>query len=218
MQLTPAEENYLKALYSCSLQNEAVSTNQLAEALQTTAASVTDMLKRLNEKNLVQYIKYQGASLLPQGKGIAIQIIRRHRLWEVFLVDKLGYTWDTIHPIAEQLEHIQSPDLIDRLDKFLGYPEQDPHGDPIPTSEGTFKKSFQIPLSQLALTQKATFTGVANHTSAFLQYLDKLNIQLGVVICLMEINDFDKSIQLSIENQEVMISHLVAENILVTPY
>jgi DtxR family transcriptional regulator, Mn-dependent transcriptional regulator len=130
---TLSEENYLKAIYHLSKEeDESVSTNALAERLETTAASVSDMLKKLAKKELIEYKKYQGVNISEKGKRVALQIIRKHRLWEVFLVEKLSFNWDEVHEIAEQLEHIDSPTLVKRLDEFLGYPKFDPHGDPIP--------------------------------------------------------------------------------------
>jgi len=214
--LTFTEENYLKAIYKCEAAHTIATTNQLAELLNTTAASVTDMLKKLGEKNLVLYTKYQGASLSEQGRKIALQIIRKHRLWEVFLVEKLGYTWDTVHPIAEQLEHIQSDDLVDKLDKFLNYPQFDPHGDPIPNAQGQIDMHPQKPLSQLKLYEKGTFTGVANHSPEFLRYLDKICLKLGDVCIVNEVNEFDKSIFIKTDKIEVLISELTAKNILVS--
>lgn len=214
--LTFTEENYLKTIYKCESTHTVATTNQLADLLGTTAASVTDMLKKLGEKNLVIYTKYQGASLSEQGRKIALQIVRRHRLWEVFLVEKLGYTWDTVHPIAEQLEHIQSEDLIDKLDKFLNYPQFDPHGDPIPNAEGKIETHPQIPLSQLKLHEKGTFTGVANHSPEFLRYLDKINLKLGDVCIILEINEFDKSVTIKTDEIKVLITELTAKNILVS--
>ncbi len=213
--LTYTEENYLKAIYKCEAAHTVATTNQLAELLNTTAASVTDMLKKLGEKNLVLYTKYQGASLSDEGRKIALQIIRKHRLWEVFLVEKLGYTWDTVHPIAEQLEHIQSDDLIDKLDKFLNYPQFDPHGDPIPNAQGNFVVQPQCPLSHLKPNEKGSFTGVANHSPEFLRYLNKINLKLGDVLFISEINEFDKSILLNVNDIKISLSELTAKNILV---
>lgn len=213
--LTNTEENYLKAIYKCEDSHTVATTNQLAELLSTTAASVTDMLKKLGEKNLVIYTKYQGASLSDEGRKIALQIIRKHRLWEVFLVEKLGYTWDTVHPIAEQLEHIQSDDLIDKLDKFLNYPQFDPHGDPIPNAQGNFTVQPQCPLSHLKPNEKGSFTGVANHSPEFLRYLNKINLKLGDVFMIQEVNEFDKSILLNVNDIKISLSELTAKNILV---
>ena len=135
--MTFSEENYLKTIYhlTTSLSTE-ISTNAIAEMMETKASSVTDMLKKLAEKDLVHYKKYQGVFLTPKGKLAAKMIVRKHRLWEVFLVEKLDFSWDEVHEVAEQLEHIQSKKLIDKLDQFLEYPSIDPHGDPIPNAKG----------------------------------------------------------------------------------
>jgi DtxR family Mn-dependent transcriptional regulator len=136
---TFTEENYLKTIYHCSLNAGCASTNQIAAATHTRAASVTDMLKKLADKKLINYTKYQGVTLTRDGEKIALGIIRKHRLWEYFLVEKLHFKWDEVHEVAEELEHISSTELVDRLDKFMEYPKYDPHGDPIPDSEGQFK-------------------------------------------------------------------------------
>src|SRR3954464_4250115 len=137
---TLAEENYLKSIYHLSLNADNVSTNQIAASLNTRAASVSDMLKKLADKKLINYAKYQGVNLTAAGEKIAVNIIRKHRLWEYFLVEKLNFKWDEVHDMAEEMEHISSTELIDRLDKFMDYPKRDPHGDPIPDSNGNFKK------------------------------------------------------------------------------
>src|SRR5580693_6558937 len=148
---TFTEENYLKAIYHLSLQSESVSTNQIAASLNTKAASVTDMLKKLADKELINYTKYQGVTLTPQGEKIAVSIIRKHRLWEYFLVEKLNFKWDEVHDVAEELEHISSKELADRLDQFMGYPKYDPHGDPIPDSNGKLKTHELKPVSSLSI-------------------------------------------------------------------
>src|ERR1700743_3108906 len=142
---TLAEENYLKSIYHLSYQSINVSTNQIAALLNTRAASVTDMLKKLADKQLINYTRYQGVNLTPAGENIAIHIIRKHRLWEYFLVEKLNFKWDEVHEMAEELEHISSTELIDRLDQFMGYPKYDPHGDPIPDSNGNFTAKYLNP-------------------------------------------------------------------------
>src|ERR1700743_2860074 len=142
---TLAEENYLKSIYHLSLNNESVSTNQIAASLSTSAASVTDMLKKLADKELINYARYQGVTLTPSGEKIAVHIIRKHRLWEYFLVEKLDFKWDEVHEMAEEMEHISSKELIDRLDRFMGYPKYDPHGDPIPDSNGNFTAKYLNP-------------------------------------------------------------------------
>ncbi|UBM61001.1 metal-dependent transcriptional regulator [Marinilongibacter aquaticus] len=210
------EENYLKAIYHLYTQNEgqAVSTNDLAESTQTRAASVTDMLKKLAEKKYINYKKYQGVTLTEEGTRIALRIIRKHRLWEVFLVEKLGFKWDEIHEIAEQLEHIKSSELTNRLEAYLNYPKFDPHGDPIPDAEGQVPKIETKPLSECQTDEKLTITGVSEDSSTFLRHLDKLGIQLGLDFAINDISDFDQSIEIELSNGKTLrLSHEVAKNI-----
>src|SRR6201991_95913 len=156
---TLAEENYLKSIYHLSMGDENVSTNQIAAALNTKASSVTDMLKKLADKALINYTRYQGVSLTPSGEKIAVNIIRKHRLWEYFLVEKLDFKWDQVHDMAEELEHISSTELIDRLDKFMGYPKHDPHGDPIPDRDGKFKMHELKPVSTFNVDEAGIISG-----------------------------------------------------------
>lgn len=212
------EENYLKTIYKLWEQTEMdVSTNDIAEKLNTKAASVTDMLKKLAEKKLIHYQKYKGVSLTTQGKKLALYIIRKHRLWEVFLVEKLNFKWDEVHDVAEQLEHIDSEKLIEQIDKFLGYPKFDPHGDPIPDVNGKLNLAKSQPLALLKVKIPAIMTGVVDHTPSFLQYLDKLQIALGDEIKVKEIVDYDKSLRITTsKHNDFYISHDVAKNILVS--
>ena len=181
--VTLSEENYLKAIYHLSKHGSvSVSTNAIAKKINTKASSVTDMLKKLSEKELVNYIKYQGVSLTESGKRTAANVIRKHRLWEVFLEDKLNFSWDEVHDIAEELEHIKSEKLIDKLDNFLGNPTHDPHGDPIPDKEGNIQKYQKIVLSQVNESVECVCVGVKDSSSQFLKYLDKNEIALGTLI------------------------------------
>lgn len=217
MVLTTAEENYLKAIFKISERSEkSASTNAIAKQLQTSAASVTDMLKRLSEKEFINYEKYKGVTLTSKGNKVATQLIRKHRLWEVFLVKKLRFTWDQVHEIAEQLEHIQSEELIMRLDAFLDYPKFDPHGDPIPNADGKFTIRNQSPLSNMHKGQAGSLVGVKEHTSEFLQYLNSQNIRLGSIISVEEVMNYDKSMRIKLDNKkEIMITSEVAQNLLV---
>ena len=213
---TLAEENYLKAIFKLSgKQKEAVSTNAIAEELETKASSVTDMIKKLTEKKLVNYQKYQGTSLTKKGHEIAVHIVRKHRLWEVFLLKKLKFQWDEVHDVAEQLEHIKSPKLVEHLDTFLCFPQYDPHGDPIPNKNGEFPKSFSAPLIDFAAGSKGKVVGVSQDNPAFLQYLDKLEIQLGSIIQVIEKIEFDQSLEVKINGKAAHISSEVAKNILI---
>lgn len=212
-----AEENYLKAIYKLSSDHpDGVSTNAIAELMQTRPASVTDMLKRLADKGFIHYKKYQGVHLTVEGQGVAISTIRKHRLWESFLVQKLGFKWDEVHEVAEELEHITSEKLTDALDKFLGYPPFDPHGDPIPSKGGVFLEHKFRALSELPEQQGGQMCGVKDHSPVFLQYLDKMEMGLGMKISVQERNSFDQSliIQLNGEKQ-LQISNEVAKNILI---
>ena len=211
------EENYLKAIYHLSDQsNSGVSTNAIAEVTNTKAASVTDMLKKLADKKLINYIKYQGVTLTEVGLKAALNIIRKHRLWEVFLVEKLGFKWDEVHDIAEELEHINSAVLIERLDNFLGNPAADPHGDPIPDRTGNFLHKKLVKVSEMKQGQAGTISGVNEHSSVFLKHLEKLGLTLGTKIIIAELVEFDGSISLAVdEKKEITISREVAKNILV---
>lgn len=211
------EENYLKAIFKLLEKGEkAVSTTALAERMNTKAATVTDMIKRLAEKKLINYEKYQGVTLTEKGKAIAISIIRKHRLWEVFLVEKLSFKWDEVHEMAEQLEHVKSDELIDRIDKFLNYPKIDPHGDPIPDAKGVFNRKKYLLLAEINAGQSCIMTGVVDHSANFLQYLDKVGLSIGKEIKLIEVIGFDKSIQVQVNGKEkVFLSHEVAKNLLV---
>ncbi len=211
------EENYLKAIYHLSEGNTmAVSTNQIAEMTSTKAASVTDMLKKLAEKKLINYIKYQGVTLTNTGVNAAVNIIRKHRLWEVFLVEKLGFKWDEVHDIAEELEHINSETLINRLDDFLGNPAADPHGDPIPDRTGIIKHKKLVKISDMHPGESGTVSGVSEHSSVFLKLLEKMGLTLGTKIIVSELIEFDGSIMLTIDQKtERTISREVAKNILV---
>ncbi|MGN6180453.1 MAG: metal-dependent transcriptional regulator [Mucilaginibacter sp.] len=213
---TLAEENYLKTIYHLSHQADNVSTNQIAAALSTKAASVTDMLKKLADKQLINYTPYQGVSLTGAGQKIALLIIRKHRLWEYFLVEKLNFKWDQVHDMAEEMEHISSEELIDRLDQFMGYPKYDPHGDPIPDCDGNFKIHEFKPISAIALNGGGVISGVRDHSSEFLQYLDKQQLIIGKKIKVMEIIAYDHSMILQVGNNKIHISREVANNLLIT--
>jgi DtxR family Mn-dependent transcriptional regulator len=210
------EENYLKAIYKLLENETVVTTNAIAEKMNTKAASVTDMLKKLSDKKMINYQKYQGVSLTNKGEKVALMIIRKHRLWEMFLVEKLSFKWDEVHDVAEQLEHIDSDKLIAQIDKFLNYPKFDPHGDPIPDVNGKFQIQKSVLLSTLKLNEQGVMTGVVDHSSAFLQYLDKCGIVLGNDIKIKEVIAFDKSLQITVNKKNTLfISNEVAKNILV---
>jgi DtxR family Mn-dependent transcriptional regulator len=211
---TYSEENYLKTIFHLEKNfPNGVSTNSLAGEMETKASSATDMIKRLAEKKLVNYKKYQGVKLSKKGRQTAIEIIRKHRLWEVFLVDKLGFPWDEVHEIAEQLEHIKSEKLTRQLDEFLGYPKRDPHGDPIPDEKGNFADTNKVLLSKLEVGASGLCVGVKDSSPEFLQYLDKNKIALGKEIKVLEKEDFDHSMRIKIDGVERMISNKTAANL-----
>lgn len=214
--MTHSEENYLKAIYHLTVQLEAeVPTNAIAEMMETKASSVTDMLKKLADKALINYIKYQGVSLTEKGTHAAKMIVRKHRLWEVFLVEKLAFTWDEVHDIAEQLEHIKSEQLINKLDDFLGNPTEDPHGDPIPDAQGKITKIEKLLLSELVESETAICVGVKDSSADFLQYLNKQKIALGAVIKVLGRENFDASLHLIINDTPLTVSSKIAGNLYV---
>lgn len=212
---TLAEENYLKAIYKhAQADNTGVSTNTLAEELNTKAASVTDMLRKLAEKDLINYKKYQGVTLTSKGKKVAIGIIRKHRLWEVFLVEKLKFKWDEVHDIAEQLEHINSKELIERLEHYLDYPKFDPHGDPIPDKTGNIKEHQENTLDKLNEGEEGNILGVKEHAAAFLQYLESVKLVLGTRVKVLKHFDYDNSKIVKLNGtQELTISEMVSKNL-----
>jgi len=211
-----SEENYLKAIFHLQRgSSQGVSTNSIAEQMETKASSVTDMIKRLSEKNLVSYKKYKGVKLSPKGKDAAVQIIRKHRLWEVFLVDQLNFSWDEVHEVAEQLEHIKSKKLIRELDKFLDYPKMDPHGDPIPDEDGNIIIADKLPLSEIEISKTTVCVGVKDTSPDFLKFLDKNQISLGKEIKVIEKEAFDESMLILVDEKELRISKMVSSNIYV---
>lgn len=212
---TFTEENYLKTIFFLSAQTDDwISTNSLADSTQTRAASVSDMIKRLSEKGLINYQKYQGVRLTGEGERLALAIIRKHRLWEVFLVEKLHFKWDEVHTIAEELEHIRSEALIEKLSAFLGNPQFDPHGDPIPNADGLMPAFRYRKLSDIAIGEQIIMTGVSEHSPAFLRHLDKAHLHLGCSIKVQEISEFDKSMLIQInQNLTTFVSYEVAQNL-----
>ena len=214
--MTFSEENYLKTIYHLTtISDSEVSTNAIAEKMETKASSVTDMLKKLAEKDLVNYKKYQGVSLTEKGSLSAKMIVRKHRLWEVFLVEKLNFPWDEVHDIAEQLEHIKSEKLINKLDDFLGNPTEDPHGDPIPNANGQIISIEKQLLSELNEKQVGICVGVKDTSSEFLKYLDKQEIALGSKIEIISKETFDLSLKIKVDSKELTISNKIASNLFV---
>ena len=214
--MTFSEENYLKIIYHLTtVFDSVISTNAIAEKMETKASSVTDMLKKLAEKDLVNYIKYQGVSLTDKGKLSAKMIVRKHRLWECFLVEKLDFSWDEVHDVAEQLEHIKSEKLINKLDEFLNFPTEDPHGDPIPNAEGQIVNIKKQLLSEFEKNRIGVCVGVKDTSSDFLKYLDKQEIALGSEIEVMEQESFDSSFRIRVGDKEMTISNKIASNLFI---
>lgn len=214
--VTFSEENYLKAIYHLSKHGSvSVSTNAIAGKVSAKASSVTDMVKKLADKNLVLYKKYQGVKLTENGRLAATTVIRKHRLWEVFLVNKLNFSWDEVHEVAEQLEHIKSEKLIDQLDAFLEFPTEDPHGDPIPDKHGNMKKTDKVLLSQVSVNEDCLCVGVKDSSSSFLKYLDKNEIALGTTIKVISKESFDESMTLKVAKNHITISKEVSNNLFV---
>lgn len=209
-----AEENYLKAIYHLEVDsNRGISTNAIAKKLDTKPSSVTDMIQKLSDKKVVIYKKYQGVILTEFGRKTAANIVRKHRLWEVFLVEKLNFSWDEVHDVAEQLEHIKSSKLIDQIDAFLGFPTHDPHGDPIPDKEGNLKTIEKSLLSTLSKNECGICIGVNDSSSEFLKFLDKKGVTLGKQITVLEKEDFDASLLIEIDNIKLSISNKIASNL-----
>ncbi len=214
---TFSEENYLKIIYNLDKQGlKKITPTAIAEALNNNPASVVDMIKKLSEKKLIQYEKTKGVKLTEKGRNIAVSIVRKHRLWEAFLVENLGYGWEQVHEIAEQLEHVHHPELADRLDKFLGYPKYDPHGDPIPKANGETALTYKTLLAEIAEGKTCRVVAVKDTSASFLQYLKKLDIGIGTKITLMEKIPFDNSIViLTADKAKTTVSRIFAENLLV---
>tara|TARA_B100001758_G_C18226311_1_gene512923 strand:+ start:145 stop:801 length:657 start_codon:yes stop_codon:yes gene_type:complete len=214
--ITRSEENYLKTIFSVYMQTQSnVSTNEIANLLDTSPASVTEMIKKLQEKNLVIYEKYNGVMLSDDGKKKAISIIRKHRLWETFLVRKLDFSWSEVHDVAEQLEHIKSEKLIDKLDQLLNYPKFDPHGDPIPSKKGVFKLQERISIFEMGINEEGIIMGVSLDNRDFLDHLTKLKISIGTKVKVIEQIKFDQSMKIEFDSKIEHVSKEIAENILI---
>ena len=212
-----SEENYIKAIFHLQGDDRTVTTNELAHELDTRAASVTDMMKKLKAKKLLHYQPYRGFRLSNEGNKVALGIIRRHRLWEYFLAEKLNFTWDEVHAVAEELEHVSSKKLIDKLDEFLGFPRVDPHGDPIPDMHGKIENSKQVCLSELPLNKPAFVSHVSDQSSEILELLQHKHIMIGTRLEVKKIFEFDHSMEIKIRQQPAFnISEQLAQNIFVT--
>ena len=215
--LSKSEENYLKSIFNLSeFGNKQVSTNSISKILNIEPASVTDMIKKLSKKKLIYHEKYKGNTISKSGIKIALQIIRRHRLWEVFLYDKLNFKWDKIHDIAEELEHVSSEELIDNLDKFLKYPKIDPHGDPIPNKLGEMNFVDKISISDLNVNENGIVSRIINEDEEFFNLLKKLKIEIGTEVKIIDKIEYDESIEILINKKTVIISKDIANNIKIT--
>jgi DtxR family Mn-dependent transcriptional regulator len=212
-----SEENYIKALYHLQRGDKLVSTNDIAGRMRTRASSVTDMLKKLADKNLVDYIPYKGSKLTSRGHACATQIIRKHRLWELFLVAKLNFTWDEVHEVAEQLEHIQSHKLINEIDKLLDYPTHDPHGDPIPNASGLIAVPAHKTLSELQHGESGALSAVADSSALFLQYLDRNKLEIGSIITLHYREALDNSCTILTVHGTINLSEAIASKLWIMP-
>jgi DtxR family transcriptional regulator, Mn-dependent transcriptional regulator len=217
-ELSFTEENYLKAIYYLQQEsiNKDVSVNDIAERMSTRPATVTDMLRKLSDKKLINYEKYKKTQLSKTGNAFAVQIIRKHRLWEVFLHEKLKFSWDEVHEVAEELEHIRSSKLIERMDEFLGFPMFDPHGDPIPNAAGEIKPASNTTLSESEPGRKLKLVAVKDTSTAFLQHLERFGLHINVGLVVNEFLPFDHSVMVSIDKKPaVMLSDKIAANLLV---
>lgn len=213
---TTSEENYIKTILHLQKQDGTVTTNELANELKTKPASVTDMMKKLKAKKLVNYQPYQGFRLNSEGTRVALGIIRRHRLWEYFLAEKLKFNWDEVHEVAEDLEHVSNKKLIDKLDEFLGFPRTDPHGDPIPDASGKIEISKKICLTELKLSSPAVVISVSDQSSEILELLEHKKIAIGTRLEIKKRFEFDNSMEIRIGRQPVFtISEQLAKNIFV---
>ncbi len=217
MKVSSSKENYLKAIFHLQAEDGLVTTNDLAKELDTRAASITDMLKKLKTQKLLLYEKYKGFKLSPDGRKLALQIVRKHRLWECFLVDKLNFGWEEVHEMAEELEHITSKKLVDRLDEFLGFPKSDPHGDPIPDAAGKISPKKQVSLLELKLSVPATICNISDQSSEMLELLKHKGLSLGTKLEIKRKFSFDNSLEIKVRNlPPITVSENVAKNVFVT--
>jgi len=216
LNFSTSEENYLKTIYHLQTKDDNVSTNELAEKLQAKPASITDMMKKLKTRKLVNYQPYRGFRLTPEGKKVALSIIRRHRLWEYFLAEKLKFNWDEVHEVAEQLEHVSNKKLVDKLDEFLAYPKFDPHGDPIPDTNGKMEATKQISLSELQINKPAKICYIANQSELLLEHLQEKKIKMDAMIVVKRKFSYDDSLEIKLDNKIMLtISGQLAKNIFV---
>ncbi|HOZ69291.1 MAG TPA: metal-dependent transcriptional regulator [Chitinophagaceae bacterium] len=217
MNYSVSEENYIKTIFHLQKKEGTVTTNELAGELKTRPASVTDMMKKLKAKKLLHYQPYQGFRLTTDGSKVALGIIRRHRLWEYFLAEKLKFTWDEVHEVAEELEHVSNKKLIDKLDAYLGFPKKDPHGDPIPDAQGKIESGKKIRLPEVPLHTSCLVSGVTNQSGEILELLKHKKIRIGTTLEVRKRFEFDQSLEIRTGKQTIInISRELAENILIS--
>jgi len=217
MKLTKNEEDYLKALFNLTveLEGDKVGTNQLADKLGFSPASVNGMLKKLKTKELVSYKKYGKIDLTEDGQSLALGLIRKHRLWETFLYKYMNFTWDEVHVVAEQLEHINSEKLVSELDRFLGFPKTDPHGASIPNGNGEYIVKQKTTLSEIEVNKKCQIVAVKDSSVEFLKYVTKIGLELSSEILVVEKRDFDGSVLIRFNDEELSVSAKFCENVFV---
>ncbi|GJQ21278.1 MAG: transcriptional regulator [Bacteroidia bacterium] len=208
-------ENYIKNIYKLQEQEKRVTTSLLSDRLQISQPSVTEMIKKLAEEGTVRYTPYKGVQLTEKGRRKALAIVRRHRLWELFLVEVLKFSWHEIDEEAERLEHSMSEKLEERIDAILGYPSRDPHGDLIPTRDGFLEDRNHIALAKLGNGEEAVVTRVSDEHPEVLQYMSKLGISLGTTVRVNERIEFDGSLRVQFGRREQFISAKLAQNIFV---
>ena len=207
---TQSTEDYIKGIYKLRREGKQVTTSALARHLGVEDGSVTDMVKKLSEKKLVHYKPYQGVALTEAGLRIAIKTMRRHRLWEMFLAKFLSYSWDEVHDEAERLEHVTSDEMERRLDRALGYPKTDPHGDPIPTSDGEVAATKYAPLSEFDPGETAVIMRVSDADPEVLQYLARLGLGLRSRVSVREKMSVDGTMIIRVGKKDRFISHKLA--------
>ena len=213
--LTPATEDYLKTVYKLEDANEVVATNAIAERMDVSAASVTNMMKKLSEMGLVEYARYQGITLTDAGRKIALEIVRHHRLLEVYLAEAMGFGWDQVDAEAERLEHVISEEFEDKMDEMLGYPTTDPHGSPIPKKDGTIARTEHEPLVNIAPGQSAIIRRVPDSDPALLRYLGELGLKPDATVAVLKKEPFDGPLLLRIGDREHHLGHQTAHGVLV---
>lgn len=218
LEINQTAEDYLRSIYRVQERDGRASTTALARELEISSAAVTEMVRRLAEMGLLDYERYQGAVLTPLGLEHAVQVSRRHRLWEVFLINSLGFGWDEVHTIADALEHVASDELVDRLDEYLGYPTHDPHGDPIPTREGVIPRRTLVAISEMMPGERGTVARVSDEFPELLRYASSLGLSIKSQICVLERIEFDGSVRVATNDVPAVISQKLASSVFVERY